>query len=307
MIDLGRVVAVHPEDNSVDIVMVADGARLAGVQVLAGAGASRRSGRSGLTEPTQANANDKWDRSTATDCDEIACVGYINGRQPVVIGFLFPQIAQTLFARKNFFVDRHPSDWYQTVDDAGNVEFSHPSGTFLRFAESPEHEDLTGLDFDKNWKIARNTTRAPWFSLMVKNAGVEKARLRIDPNGNVTFSHVGNLNWTTGGNMVWNVGGTMALTVNGVVTKIYGASLFEWTIGPATYLASGNLGVNSSANLSLNGDSGITGLSGGGSGSVAIVGNVSYTGTLFNNGKNIGDSHTHTGVSTGSGTSGPVS
>lgn len=38
--------------------------------------------------------------------------------------------------------------------------------------------------------------------------------------------------------------------------------------------------------------------------SVAITGDVSITGTLTNNGKNIGSTHTHGGVQTGSGTTG---
>jgi hypothetical protein len=35
-----------------------------------------------------------------------------------------------------------------------------------------------------------------------------------------------------------------------------------------------------------------------------MTGNIATTGTLTNNGKNIGSTHTHTGVQTGSGTTG---
>lgn len=41
MLRLGRVVAIHPEDNSVDIVMTDDGARLVGVQALSHAAGTR--------------------------------------------------------------------------------------------------------------------------------------------------------------------------------------------------------------------------------------------------------------------------
>jgi hypothetical protein len=40
-------------------------------------------------------------------------------------------------------------------------------------------------------------------------------------------------------------------------------------------------------------------------GTVTINGNVSITGTLTNNGKAVGSTHTHSGVQTGGGTSGP--
>lgn len=42
------------------------------------------------------------------------------------------------------------------------------------------------------------------------------------------------------------------------------------------------------------------------SSNVSIIGNVSITGTFMVNGKNVGDTHTHSGVTTGSGTTGGV-
>lgn len=42
------------------------------------------------------------------------------------------------------------------------------------------------------------------------------------------------------------------------------------------------------------------------SSNVSIIGNVSITGTFTVNGKNVGDTHTHSGVTTGSGTTGGV-
>lgn len=270
--------------------MVADGARLVGVQVLSGS-ASSSTGLADLTEPGVANPDDKWDRSTASDRDVIAVVGYLRGRNPVVTGFLFPQVSQVLFARPNFHVNRHPSDWYQTVDDKANVEWSHPSGTFLRFAEDPEHEDLTGLDFDKEWAIARNTGRAPWVSLMLKNAGVEKARLRISPAGAVTLTHVGPATITSGGNVSWNVAGTFSLTATGAVS-------ISSSGGNVSLSANNQLGFTAAS---------LAGLIGGGTGSASMQGNFAFTGTLTSNGKSISDSHTHTGVTPGGGTSGTVS
>lgn len=46
-------------------------------------------------------------------------------------------------------------------------------------------------------------------------------------------------------------------------------------------------------------------ISGGTSGTANVTGNVNITGTLTNNGKDVGSTHTHSGVQTGPGTSGP--
>lgn len=50
--------------------------------------------------------------------------------------------------------------------------------------------------------------------------------------------------------------------------------------------------------------SGMNGSGGGGGGTINVVGNVSFTGLLANNGKAVGSTHTHSGVQPGSGTSG---
>ena len=52
---------------------------------------------------------------------------------------------------------------------------------------------------------------------------------------------------------------------------------------------------------------GLTGSGGSGAsltGNLAVTGNVSNTGTLTSGGKNVGSTHTHSGVQAGSGTSG---
>lgn len=213
-LDIGRVAAVHEGDNSVDLVMVKDGARLAGVQVLSWAG-STRSGHTDLATPADPPSGDKWDLTNRTESDMIAIVGYV-GRQPIVIGFLLPQICQMLFDRHNFSVERHASDVYRTIDKDGNIELSHPSGTHIRIAETPDHEDLTRQDTDQNWKIDRNTSRAPWVSLVLKNAGTQVARLRIDPSGNVTVENSGDYTQTTTGNYVVNAA-TATFNIGGLV------------------------------------------------------------------------------------------
>jgi hypothetical protein len=60
-------------------------------------------------------------------------------------------------------------------------------------------------------------------------------------------------------------------------------------------------------NLTVNGL--ITGtngfaISGGTGGTMSVNGNIATTGTITNNGKNIGSTHEHSGVTTGSGNTG---
>ncbi|MCW5602585.1 hypothetical protein [Nitrosomonas sp.] len=213
MLRLGRVVAIHPEDNSVDILMTDDGARLAGVQVLASV-ASTRSGLVDLPIPAQPHDEDaKWDIAQATEEDVIAAVAYFDAmRMPVVVGFLYPQINQILFAEKGRKIDRHESDVYSTITLDGDTEWYHPSGTYIRVGVSPAHEDLTAKDFDGKWQINRNIDKAVHVQLTVKNAGSQVASLNIDPDGNITLENIGNLSIHAGGTMQLESEGNMTLT-----------------------------------------------------------------------------------------------
>lgn len=212
---LARVVRFHPLDGSCDCQLVGDGGRLTAVPVLSGM-ASTSSGLVDMHEPEGVG----WDGPSAGTRDVMAVLGEING-VCVVMGFMHPSVSQMLFERPNFRVDRHASDVYSTIDKDGNVEIAHPSGTFLRMATSPEHEDLTGKDFDKLWAITRNKAKAPWVSLTVASGGVAKASLRISPDGDVTLTNEGNTTITTTGAATLSAA---SFQINGPVA-INGASL----------------------------------------------------------------------------------
>lgn len=197
----GKVVAIHWEDHSCDLVMLADGSRLTGVQILSSS-ASTNTGLNDLAAPGAAPGGDKWNASQKTGRDITAIVGWADG-VPFVNGFLFPQICQMTFKDANRKIDRHASDFYHTVDGAGNAEWYHPSGTYLRIGTSPAHEDLTGKDFDKKWKIANNTGSAPHVHLTVANAGAVVATLDISPAGAITVT-----------------GATLAATLTGAATLV---------------------------------------------------------------------------------------
>lgn len=153
-IRLAKVVRVYPDGHSVDLVMHDDNSPCSNVQVLSGT-ASSRSGFSGLVEPT-APPDGEWGNQDSGDEDMTAVVAYMKGH-PVVMGFLYPQVSQMLFGDKNRMTFRSPSDVYATVDGAGNFELAFPGGAYIRVGGTPEHEDLTGKDYDRKWQINRNT------------------------------------------------------------------------------------------------------------------------------------------------------
>ena len=208
---LAKVVKVNPGGHSVDLLFLDDGSRVPGVQVLSES-ASTNTGLVNMPEPSGGG----WDAgaSLTGDRDLIAVVAFYRGL-PLVQGFLFPQVCQMLFDRANFKVDRHASDVYSTVDNDGNIEVFHPSGTYLRIGESAAHEDLSGQDTDGKWAITKNTGKAVHVQLTIKNGGAQKASLNIDPSGNVTLDHVGNYSQNVGGNYALTVGGTYRATSAG--------------------------------------------------------------------------------------------
>lgn len=178
-----KVIAIHAEDHSCDVRLLRDGCKLTGLQILSQS-ASTNTGLNDLASPA-IPPDDQW--TQRTDRDIIAIVDWCDG-VPYVEGFLFPQICQMTFKEANRKVDRHASDFYHTVDAAGNAEWHHPSGTYLRMGESPAHEDLTGKDADGKWKITKNTARAPHVQLVVASAGAAALTINIDPGGNLTVT-----------------------------------------------------------------------------------------------------------------------
>lgn len=177
------VVAIHPEDHSVDVVLLEDGSRFAGVQVLSPS-ASSNSGLADLALPDAQTGESRWEVTRRQGRQVYAVIAFL-GREPYVQGFLFPQVCQMTFAEPNRRIDRHASDFYQTIDGAANAEWYHPSGTFLRIGETPGHEDLTGKDYDGQWAITNNTQAAPYVNLTLANAGAVQCVVQIDPQGNI--------------------------------------------------------------------------------------------------------------------------
>lgn len=177
---IGFVTAVHPEGQSIDVLLSDDGSRLANVQVMVPTGSSN-TGMVDLPDPGLPADDSRWNFNSNPERFLRAVLGFYRGA-PICVGFLLPQVTQMTFKQKNRRIMRHASDVYTTIDDAGNTELFHPSGVYLRIGTSPDHEDLTGQDFDQSWKISRNTDKA----VHVHVGALGGASIDIDPSGNVT-------------------------------------------------------------------------------------------------------------------------
>lgn len=182
-----KVWDVHPEHNAVDVTMLHDRRRLVGVPVIS-MSASGNTGVIDLPIPTlTTGGEEKWESQNTKDRDIVAIIGFSEGT-PICFGFIYPPVSQMNFEgeiAQERRIQRHASDVYETIDKDGNCEFYHPSGTFLRFAEDPEHFDLSGKDYDKKWNIKKNKDKKPYIRLEVHAAGEKKARITVSPKGEV--------------------------------------------------------------------------------------------------------------------------
>jgi hypothetical protein len=185
-LQLGIVVAVYPAGQSVDVLLPDSGSQLTNVQVMLPSG-SDSTGTVDLPDPGLPADDTRWNITNNAARNILAVIASYKGN-PLCLGFIMPQIGQMTFAQKNRRIVRHASDVYSTVDQFGNIEVYHPSGTFWRVGTSPAHEDLTGLDVDQQWAIKNNTGTAPYLNLTLANAGAVKAQIQIDPDGNVTLT-----------------------------------------------------------------------------------------------------------------------
>ncbi|MEY8688432.1 MAG: hypothetical protein AB9M53_00950 [Leptothrix sp. (in: b-proteobacteria)] len=281
---IGRVAATNHADHSVDLVMVDDGSRLTGVQVLA-IGASTNTGMVHLPEPTP--TPQKWDLSQRTDRDALAVVGQMGVGVWVVLGFLVPQISQMTFEGGRY-MHRLPSDVYMTVDGAGNSEFHHPSGAYVRLAETPDHETLAGKNFDGNWSETKNTGKQVHLQVVVGGT-----KIHITPGGAVSIDHPGALTVNTGGAATVTAGGAVSVTAGGAAT-VHASTV---TIDAPSTTCTGSLTV---AGLLTYGG----GLSGSGGSGATMSGNLTISGgNVTADGIGL-KTHHHSGVQTGGGTTG---
>lgn len=212
----GVVVATHPEDHSVDLVMVDNGERLIGVQVQTPSGSSR----TGTVDmPEVPERKDKWDITKPTGQDMIAFVDYV-GRNPIVTGFRYPQINQMLFKDPKMRFSRHQSDVMSYIDGDGNMGIMHPSGAFIQIGEKPEKPELANKNADASLAADRNTGTK--VHLRIELAG-NVARLTMTPDGtcelllekDFDLKAKGNIGMEAEGNITMKAGGTFTAESGG--------------------------------------------------------------------------------------------
>lgn len=272
---IAKVIKVHPEANAVDLIYTDTLERAPLVQCMGHQ--TSNSGTADLHEPTEFA---EGDITPTKDRDMYAVVGRVGNGVPIVLGFLAPQVSQLAFKdRPNFRVTRHASDVYSTLDDAGNFAMAWPNGTFLKVAEDPALEDLSGLDFDAKWAIARNTDSAKTVCLVVKDdAGAQKASVTITPAGDVTMEIAGDLTQTIHGNVTATVDGDASITITGDVTS-----------SAASWSHTGDIDVDGIVHTTGNIDSDAT---------------ITAATDVVGGGKHL-KTHVHSGVQAGGSNSGP--
>jgi phage baseplate assembly protein gpV len=215
MIEIARVVASHPEKHKVDLVVLATGRRIAGAKVMSGM-AGGNVGFSDLPAPDVDDPENPYDTGPTGKRDILAVVSHTGG-VPIVLGFIHPEIAQTLFADKNRMMYRHASDFYATIDAKGNFIARHPSGTYIGIGDTATLPDLTGLDYNGLWQMTQNAESNAHIHLAVANkANGQVTALSIGPDGVIAIASAGNLTITAPNlTFVGDVTVTGKLDVNG--------------------------------------------------------------------------------------------
>lgn len=157
-IRLAKVTYVHPEGQKLEVMFLDTGDYGRDVQVMSPYAGTDFGFTSGIPAPEE----EGHEPNKETDPDKrhiIAVIATVQGRH-ICLGFLFPQITHMAFTKdrdKNRMIERHTSDFYRTVDDEANMEMVHPSGAYILMGESSKPAELSGRDFDKRWKLKRNT------------------------------------------------------------------------------------------------------------------------------------------------------
>lgn len=212
---LAKVLDVHPESGTVSVEIVHNGVRQAGVPVIVGS-ASSSSGSSDLHKPEAGR--------------EVYCVvDDVEGLGLIASGFVHPRKNSTLFAEKNRAFYRHPSDLYWTVDPSGNVELSHPSGTYFRVGENTTHENLTGLNHREDFAITKNTDKVVGLKAVVSNGGNVKGSIELEKTGLVYLSGIQAITIDSDVSVTLSVNG-ITLVVDGTKVTVNGDLRVEGAI-----------------------------------------------------------------------------
>lgn len=209
MIEMARVVAVHPEANKVDLVFLQTGRREAAVSVLSSA-AGTDVGFADLPVPKVQDTEKPFEGGPTGERDIYAAVSRANGI-PFVVGFAYPQTSQMFHKEPGRMVYRHGSGFVATVDANGNFSIRHPSGTKVSIGEPvPDFEG-------QEWNVP-DTGKQPSISFSVSNkANGAVAGFTVAPDGSVSFQVAGAMTFITS---TLNINGDVHVTGDVVASGI---------------------------------------------------------------------------------------
>lgn len=234
---LAKVVRTHPNGNSVDLLFFDDGSRASNVMCMSSSGASANSGFVDLPDTGKDDGEDAW---TWEDDEKgmTAVVGFVRG-QPLVMGFLYPQVNQMAFNEKNRMIYRHSSNAYVTIDKDGNLDAVHPSGSFIRIGEKTTEKKMGSADYDKKWSVKQAKPASIHIEVIagddvlaqvtMKDTGevlidtrkglnmVSDTFVKVLAEGDVNVEAKGNATVKAGGDVLSEAGGNAQFVADGAV------------------------------------------------------------------------------------------
>jgi hypothetical protein len=157
----GKVIAVHPEDSSVDVALYG-GQILRHVKVLFNSANTVAGFRYLASVVNNADAQNTQkgivDKAVPTKiADTYATIVYVHGQSlaPRVIGFVFPNDAQMHIDELGLALFRHESGVYTLIDKNGHHEVHYPDGSYIIASpeSSPTPKQLTSSDQAQDWNV----------------------------------------------------------------------------------------------------------------------------------------------------------
>lgn len=209
---IGKVIAVNPENHSVDVAYL-DGGFASNLPTLS-AWAGSTHGVTFTPSPTYEKdvpqrktypnsvdmAYDDITNPDKTGQDQYVLVAQIEGSLTglgmagaIVVGYFYPQVSEMLFdegeegKRRNMLLFRHPSDVQATIEKDGKISIQHPNGTRITVGEDISPLDLGQKDYDKRYTLRRNLNPHNGVSVVVEaiNDSEPKARVIWSADGEV--------------------------------------------------------------------------------------------------------------------------
>lgn len=151
MIELARVVAIHPDAHAVDVVLLRTGQRAAGVPLMT-SGASTATGVTDLPPVTAPDGDDRWNVPARGQSDMLVVLAPTPGGNWIAIGSLFPQINAVLNAEAGRRVYRHSSGAWHMIAPDGTVTIGHPSGAVICMGPNLTPTNPVGGDVHGQWR-----------------------------------------------------------------------------------------------------------------------------------------------------------